>query len=178
MRLYNKKIFDYGFIILCSERRINLLSTTANSIKYRYEKTPYICVTDDSAKASDLKEMKSICPTFKGKNTFSSLINVGVKNAKPDWNFIVFAGSTVCAKLNNKYDTFIEDEKDILFPIVDQKYDFVNGSLNGLFFHKKAIKEIGTIEEEGSLEFVKTIWAAKAIIKGYRFKAIANAKII
>lgn len=178
MKLYSKKIFDYGFIILCSERRINLLKTTVNSIKHRYEKVPYICVTDDSAKAIDLKEMKTVCNTFKGKNTFSSLINVGAKNAKTDWSFIVFAGSTVGPKLNEKYSIFIEDEKDIVFPIVDQKYDFVNGSLNGLFFHKNAMKEIGNIDEQGSLEFVKTMWAARGIIKGYRFKAIANIKII
>jgi hypothetical protein len=178
MRIYGKKIFDYGFIILCSERRFNLLLSTANSIKNRYEKVPYICVTDDTAKAIDIKEMKTVCDTFKGKNTFSSLINTGIKNAKTDWNFIIFAGSTVGAKLNEKYEIFVEDEKDILFPIVDQKYDFVNGSLNGLFFHKKAMKEIGNIGEEGSLEFVKTMWAAKAIIKGYKFKAIANIKII
>lgn len=178
MKLFKKNIFDYGFIILCSERRINLLLSTANSIKNRYPGVPYICVTDDSAKSIDLKEMKSICPTYKGKNTFSSLINVGVKNAKPDWNFIVFAGSTIRSKLNERFSIFIEDEKDILFPIVDQKYDFINGTLNGLFFHKNVMKEVGKIEEEGSLEFVKTMWAGNAIAKGYRFKAIASTRVI
>jgi hypothetical protein len=178
MKLYSKKIFDYGFIILCSERKINLLISTANSIKNRYKNIPFICVTDSGAKNIDLKEMRSICPTFKGKNTFSSLINVGVKNSKTDWNFIVFAGSTVRSKLNEKFSVFIEDDKDILFPIVDYKYDFVSGSLNGLFFHKKAMKEIGNINEEESLENVKTLWAAEAISKGYRFKAIANSSII
>lgn len=177
MKLYQHKKLDFGFVILCSERAVKLLQCTANSVRKRYPGVDYICCTDDTAKPRDIKEMKEICPTFKGKDTFSSLINVGIKNSKSDWNFIVFAGSTVPSKLDLRYFYFIESEKDILFPVVERKWDFVSGTLNGILVHKETFKSIGNIENEGSLEFVKTMWACKAIEKGCRFKAVANIKI-
>ena len=137
----------------------------------------FICATDDSAKPRDIKEMKDICPTFKGKNTFSSLINVGMKNAKSEWNFIIFAGSTVRQRLDEIFFVFVDSNKDVLFPIAEHKFDFINGTLNGLLINKQTFKEVGDIEETGGLEFVKTIWACKAVEKGCRFKAISGAKI-
>jgi len=177
MKLYKIKKLNFGFIILCSDRAVKLLQSTAYSIKNRYVGIPYICATDNGAKKCDIKEMQEICPTFKGKNTFSSLINVGFKNAVPDWNFVVFAGSTVRSKLDDKFSIFIDSNKDILFPIAEQKYDFINGTLNGILIHKETFKEVGNIEEDGNLDFVKTIWCCKAIEKGCRFKAVSNTKI-
>jgi hypothetical protein len=175
--IYENKKLNYGFIILCSDRAVKLLQSTARSIKNRYEGIPYICATDDSAKDRDLKEMQEVCPTFKGKDTFSSLINTGIKNSKTEWNFIVFAGSTIRPRLDLRFFVFVENESDILFPIAENKYDFISGTLNGILINKKTYKKIGNIGEEGSLEFVKTIWACKAIEKGCTFKAIANTKI-
>lgn len=177
MKIYEHKKLDFGFVILCSEHAVKLLQSTANSIKRRYPGVSYLCATDDTAKPRDIKEMKEICPTFKGKNTFSSLINVGLKNSKSDWNFIVFAGSTIPSKLDLRYFYFVDNEKDILFPIVENKTDFISGTLNGILIHKETFKEIGNIENEGNLEFVKTIWASKAVTKGCRFKAIYGIKI-
>ena len=138
---------------------------------------PYICITEKDAKPIDIKSMKDVCPTFKGKNTFSSLINSGMKNAKSEWNFIVFAGTNVRNRMDEKFFLFIDSKKDILFPIVDNKTDFVGGTLNGLLLNKETFKEIGDIEEDGSLDYVKIMWAFKAIQKGCKFKAIANTKI-
>lgn len=177
MKMYEYKKLNFGFIILCSERAVKLLECTAKSIKNRYPTIPYICSTDKSATARDIKEMKDICPTFKGKETYSSLINTGIKNSTTDWSFFVFAGSTIRRNLDLRFFTFIESEKDILFPIADNKAQFVTGTLNGLFLNKNTFKEIGNIEEKGTLDQVKTIWAAKAINKGCVFKAIANTKI-
>lgn len=177
MKMYEYKKLDFGFVILCSERAVKLLQCTANSIRNRYPQVPYICSTDKSSTARDIKEMKDICPTFKGKETYSSLINTGVKNSSTEWSFIVFAGSTIRRNLNLRFFNFVEDEKDILFPIADNKAEFINGTLNGLFINKNTFKQIGNIEEKGSLEKVKAIWAAKAINKGCKFKAIANTKI-
>jgi len=177
MKIYEHKKLNFGFVILCSDRAVKLLQGTANSIRKRYPGVEYICSTDESAKARDIKEMKEICPTFKGKNTFSSLINTGMKNSKVDWNFIVFAGSTIPSKLDLRYFYFVDNDKDILFPIVEGKTDFVSGTLNGVLVNTSTFKSIGNIEIEGSLDFVKTMWACKAIEKGCRFKAIANIKI-
>lgn len=177
MKMYEYKKLNFGFVILCAERAVKLLQSTANSIKRRYPGISYICATDETAKARDLKEMKEICPTFKGKNTFSSLINVGIKNSKTDWNFVVFAGSTIPSKLDLRYFNFVENEKDILFPIADGRTDFVSGTMNGILINTETFKKVGNIENEGGLDFVKTIWACQAIDYGCKFKAIANIKI-
>lgn len=177
MKLYTHKDLNCGFVILCPDHAVKLLQSTANSLKSRYVGVPFICVTDDTANAQDMKEMKQICPTFKGKGTFSSLINIGMKHAPADWNFLVCAGATVRAGLDRKFAFFVESEKDILFPIAENKAYFVDGTLNGIFVHKKTFKEIGNWDEDGDLAMVKTLWALSAIDIGCKFKAIANSKI-
>lgn len=164
-------------MILCPDHAVKLLQSTANSLKNRYPGIPFICVTDETANTQDIKEMKEICPTFKGKGTFSSLINLGMKQAPADWNFLVCAGATVRSGLTRKFSYFVESEKDILFPIAEKNANFVDGSLNGIFIHKKTFKEIGKWDEDANLALVKTIWALAAIDKGCKFKAIANSKI-
>lgn len=164
-------------MILCPDHAVKLLQSTANSIKNRYVGFPFICATDDTANTQDLKEMKEICPAYKGKGTFSSLINIGMKNAPAEWNFLVCAGATIRSGLDRKFSLFVENEKDILFPIAENKPYFVDGTLNGIFIHKKTFKEIGNWDEDGDLAWVKTLWALAAIDKGCKFKAIANSKI-
>lgn len=175
--MYSHKSIDYGFVILCPEHAVNLLKCTANSIKTRYKEIPYICATDNSANTEDLKEMKAICPTYKGKNTFSSLINIGMKNAPAEWNFIICAGANVTWGISEKFAYFIESENDVLFPIADKKYNFIEATLNGLLINKKTWKMVGPMENEGEIEMVKAIWGCKALEKGVQFKAIAGAKI-
>ena len=176
--MYSHKDLKCGFVILCPERAIGLLKTTANSIKSRYgSDLPFICATDNSATTEVMKEMKAICPTYKGKSTFSSLINVGMKHAPAEWSFLVCAGATVRWKMDQRFAYFVENEKDILFPISDGKTNFVDGTLNGVFINKKTWKEVGEMSDEGSLEEIKLFWALDAIDKGVKFKAIAGSKI-
>jgi hypothetical protein len=175
--MYSHKNLKCGFVILCPEHNVSLLKCTMKSIQCRYPNLPMICATDNSATAADIKEMKVICPTFKGKSTFSSLINTGMKNAPAEWNFILCAGVTVDWKMDDRFAYFTESEKDILFPIVEKKTNFVDATLNGLFINKKTWKEVGNMENEGTLEECKILWATKAIEKGVKFKAIAGSKI-
>lgn len=175
--MYSYKNLECGFVILCPEHNVSLLKCTMKSIKCRYPNLSAICVTDNSATSTDIKEMKEICTTFKGKSTFSSLINTGMKNAPAEWNFILCAGVTVDWKMDDRFSYFVENEKDILFPIVDKKTNFVDATLNGLFINKKTWKEVGNMDNEGTLEEIKILWATKAIEKGVKFKAIAGSKI-
>lgn len=175
--MYTYKALKCGFVILCPEHTVGLLKSTVNSIKMRYEGLPVICATDNTANAADMKEMKEICPTYKGKETFSSLINVGMKYAPAEWNFIICAGATVRWKMDEKFSFFVESEKDILFPIAENKTNFVDATLNGLFINKKFWKEVGPMADVGTFEVVKMMWALEAIEKGVKFKAIAGSKI-
>lgn len=166
-----------GFIILCENHAVNLLQSTANSLKIRYPKSPFICSTDSSATVEDLAEMNLICKTYVGKLTISSLINAGMNNAPSNWNIIVMAGTTVKWNLDDKFANFIENEKDILFPVADKKWHFVDATLNGLLIHRKTWREIGNMADIGTLEVVKLMWALNAIEKKVKFKAILGAKI-
>lgn len=177
MKIYSHKDLNFGFVILCHDNNIGLLKSTASSIKARYPKTPIVCATNESLSIESVEEMKKICPTYKGKNTITSLINTGMRYSRAEWNFIVCAGVTVRAKMDQRFSYFIESEKDILFPIAENKIYFVDGTLNGLFINRNTWKEVGEMDESGTLEEVKTLWAIAAIAKGVKFKAIANSKI-
>lgn len=175
MKIYSHKDLKFGFVILCSDDNIGLLKSTANSIKARYSNIPIVCATSGSTET--IEEMKKICPTFKGKDTITSLINIGMRYSRAEWNFIVCAGVTVKSKMDQRFSYFIESEKDVLFPIADNKIHFVDGTLNGLFINRNTWKEVGEMDESGTLEEVKILWAMSAIAKGVKFKAIANSKI-
>lgn len=175
--MYTFKDLDCGFVILCPDHSTKLVQLTARSIVNRYPGKPIVCVTDNSANTQDMKDLKAICPSYKGKGTFTSLINLGMKHAPAEWNFIIMAGSAMRPKLDQRFSYFIDSEKDILFPIADNRANFVDATLNGLFIHRKTFKEVGNWSENNPLEICKMMWALEAIEKGCKFKAIAGSKI-
>lgn len=174
--MYISKKINFGFVVLNPESNPSLLKNTVNSIRGKYD-APIISVTEKSVKAPALKEMNDICPTCKGKETYTSLINAGMKHPPADWNFLIIAGTYVRHRLDNKFSMFIESEKDILYPIVENKYDFVEATINGLLLHKNCLKEVGNMAEIGPYEICKLMWALEATEKGYKFKAILGAKL-
>jgi len=176
-KLYTHKNLSCGFVILCADHNIKLAHITIKSIKAKYWGLPYICVLDDSANDQDMREISNICQAYRGKGTYSSLINLGMQYAPADWNFLIMAGTSLRSKLDQKFSYFIDNDKDILFPIVDRKYNFVEGTLNGLFINKKTYQEIGNMADNNPLEICKLMWALDALDKGCRFKAIANSKL-
>ena len=176
MRVYKQKEIKCGFIVLSPDQNVGLLKSTVNSIKTHYD-SPIVTIVSKSATDKTIKEMELICPTFQGKSTYSSLMNLGMEKTTENWNFFVFSGSIIRKKMDIKFASFIESEKDILFPIANNKIYFNNATINGLLVHKKTWKEVGEMEEIGSLEYIKTIWANKAIEKGVQFKALTGCKI-
>lgn len=164
-------------MIISQDNSLSLLKTTVNSIKSRYEDQQYICVASGNATTDDVAAMKQICPTYKGKSTITSLINVGLRHAPTDWAFIIFAGSMIPQKLNDKFSFFINSEKDILFPVVQGKTNFIDGTWNGLLLNKKTFREVGEFDDSGELFQVKCEWAAKALENGCKFKGIIGIKV-
>ena len=177
MKIYQPKQLKTSFVIVCPDNSLSLLKNTANSIKSKYYDLPFICVANGAATPEELAEMKLICPAYKGKTTISSLINVGMRHAPAEWVFIVFAGSNLPQKLDAKFAFFVNNEKDILFPVVQRKTNFIDGTWNGLYLNKKNFKEIGEFQEIGELDEVKCDWAGRALEKGCRFKAIVGNKV-
>lgn len=175
--MFTPKTLHCGFIVLCNESKIDLVRYTVKSIRGRYADSPIICVTDNSINSQDLQELKRICPTFQGKNTFSSLINIGFKNAPADWNFVIIAGTTVRQNLDLKMSIFINSEKDILYPVAERKYHFHEATINGLMIHKKTFKSVGEWDTNLDLESAKALWASDAVEKGCKFKAVVGTKL-
>lgn len=167
---------NFGFLVLNPESNPSLLKNTVNSIRSKYD-SPIVSITEKSVKAQSFKEMNAICPTCKGGSTYTSLINAGMKHPPAEWNILVIAGTYVRSRLTRKYSIFIENEKDIIFPVVEGKYDFVDATINGLTLHKNCFKEVGKMAEVGAFEVCKLMWALEAIGKEYKFKAILGVKL-
>lgn len=177
-KLYVHKIIKFGFVVLCPNNNFGHIKTTTSSIKNNYPEAKYICTVPETCHDDEVKEIKKLCPCYKGGSTITSIINAGMQNAPcKEWNFIVMGGSWVRGLLNKKMSYFIEGEKDILFPIVDRKMYFVDATINGILIHKKAFDEIGLFSNDNPLEICKLMWADEAIEKGYRFKAVLGASI-
>lgn len=176
---------DLGFIILCPDRNIAGLRNTLGSIRHHCYDRESIAVVGNDATAGDIKEFKEYCTTYKAKDTITSLINTGMLKLRHEWGFIVFGGSRFQPYVERKVATFIKTEKDVLFPVVDRRCDFVSGSFNGVLINRKFFEEIGefpeaTMVKDGmnDFEMAKMFWACDAIEKGVVFKGIVGLKII
>lgn len=176
---------DVGFLILCPDRSIAGLKNTLGSIHHHSYDRNAICVVGNDANEQDLKEFNEICVTQKAGNTITSLINLGMKEMKHEWAFMLFSGSRIPHYLEKKFELFAKCETDVLFPVVDHKYDFVEGSFNGVMINTKFFKKVGDFHSANmhkaglnDFEFSKMLWAVNAINKGVTFKAIVGMKII
>lgn len=188
LRIPKKRLrgdYNFGFVVLCPEKNVDGLNTTVTSIENVYKDFPIVCTVGDNCSDDEFSKMNGICRTVKGGDTITGLINLGVHSSDRPWNVVVFAGSWVRNYLRRKFDLFVKDERDILFPVVDGRYNFVDGSMNGIILHKRAIEEIGDIptvpmQKFGydELELIKLFWATTALEKGFKFKAIIGMSAV
>jgi hypothetical protein len=181
------KIIDFNFVILSPEANYGLIKSTVRSIRGRYKDVAYCCVVGGRTSPKRMQEIKKICPDlYKGKGTITSLINQGVKKGDSCWKYIIFEGVTMSPNRDKKYKSFIESEKNILYPIItdyDRQgnplkcyTDFDEATLNGLFIHQKTLKEVGDFTDN-PLNISKLFWMLEAADKGCTFKAILGAKV-
>ncbi len=178
MKLYKFKALNCGFVIICTDCNVGQIKTTVNSIKCNYPDSKYICVLPSECHKDDQKIINTVCKSYTGGSTITSLINVGMKNTPcNEWNFIVMGGTWVKNGLSKKYSYFIDSEKDILFPIVDRKTNFIDGSINGILWHKKTYESIEPLSNDNPLEICKLMFTMGAIEKGCKFKAVLGAQI-
>lgn len=174
--VYRHKNINCHFVIVCHDSNVSGVKNTASSIRGAY---PYSvsCVVPQDTHPDDVEMVKKTCPVSVGGTTITSLLNAGICNGGPEWNFIIMSGSWVRPGLDTKFSYFIENEKDILFPIVDRQINFVDATLNGILVHRKTFEEIGKFADNSPLEICKLFWAMDAIEKGCRFKAIVGTQV-
>lgn len=169
---------DFSFIILCTEANAILLESTIKSLKLGYP-NDFIAVVPNNFKTDVINEMKEKCLVFRAKDTITSMLNTGLRNTPTCWGIFVMAGTWVRRNLPVKYSHFINEESDVLFPIVDKISNFKYSTLNGLCMNKKTFKKVGPFPEAGKIEQCKERWAliAAATCKT-KFKAILGASIL
>lgn len=187
MTLHRHKPLNFGFVIISPDHDLGNLLCTLRSIKNNYPGVQHICVTGAETPIEDFKEMNEHCLTFRGKNTITSLINVGIRKGCKEWNMIVMEGTPVRKGLDKKYSLFVENEKDVLFSVF-MEYDrqgnptrirnsFDETSLNGMLIHQKTFKEVGDFVDSPII-ISKFFWALGAHDLGCRFKGVLGTKLI
>jgi len=111
-------------------------------------------------------------------NSISDLIDTSMKKIKTKWAYFLQAGSVVCKGVDKKLSRHISSEKDVLYPVYNRIWDFVDSSINGLLLSKSLYEEVGEFKEEIDPKFTKLMWAGKALEKGCRFKAVVGTRNI
>lgn len=180
--MINKQSLDWGAIILHPNRKEGDLRNTVGSIRNHCYNRNMVCIIGNNASPQDFKNLKEHCPeTYKGRDTITSLINVGFKKLENEWGLIVFAGTRFRQFTEWKLSTFVKDDKDILFPVVERNRNFQEAPLNGVLINKKTFEKIGEWPElkgEKDFELSKLFWTAAAVEYGCIFKAIVGLKLV
>lgn len=148
------KVINCDFVIICCDCKPQQINFTTNSIKNNYPNSHIICMNKE------------------GENVLS-LINQGMEKTT-GWSFVVRAGSKILSRLDYRFAYFIEDEKDILFPITRQKMTFMDHF--NFLIHKNAFMDIGKLPNSKFTEEGKLIWYIKGVYQGYKFKGISGIK--
>lgn len=175
---------DFGFIILSPELNFGALNTTVNSIKRNYNR-PALCVVSDYFKDGDIDELSQFCPIYRSTQCSASFVNIGIKNSTTPWNFIIKVGTIVSPNLDKKYSFFTKSESDVLFPVVNKRWNFLESTLNGLLINRNFLEKTGYFPENqmykengmSEFEYAKSLWAEKAIQHGCKFKAIVGVRL-
>lgn len=179
---------DLGFIILCPNKNIGAIRNTCGSIKHHAWDRDCLAVVGNDATNEEIDEMTKYCPIYKGKDTITSLINKGFRHFKHEWGLLLFAGARIPPFLEKKITPFIQNENDIIYPMVvnpEKKYDFVGSSLNGVVINKKFFNKVGKFPEtemykigQNDFEMVKTFWSFQALEQNAIFKGVLGVRII
>lgn len=168
-------IDNVGFVILCPEKNLGGLKATVRSIRSFHGDKPHFCILGKNATPTEVAEFNIVCPTVQAGSNHSSMLNRGFKSSKTDWSIVFMAGQLARSGLFDRYEHFCTSEKEVLFQVIGRKWAFHEGSIHGMMLHRKAMKEIGKLDEaEEDFEIAKLLWASRAIDLGYQFRALVG----
>jgi hypothetical protein len=177
----------FNFIVLSPDPNIGRLKGTIRSIRNNYdEHANVICSVEKGIKKAQIEEMREVCPTHRGGQSITSLINGGFKHSKSGWCMLVMEGARIPVNIQNRYSKWISSENDVLFPITvnyDREgmpmkvlADFSECTLNGVLMNKRLFDSVGGLSEN-PLPISRGFWGLDAAEKGAVFKAILGVKI-
>lgn len=176
--LYQSKDLDLCVVIVSFTGDAKEIRKTYFSADLLNKNYPCIVVVPDNVEVN-LEELNITgLPVLKGGNCVTSIFDTGIGNSLNDWAYMVFAGTTIRKNIDLKLSKYVESESDVIFPVVDRIWNFIDGSMNGVLINKNFFKQIGDFGSGNPLKLTKLDWAGRAIEKGCKFKAIVGALII
>ena len=174
--LLNSK--NFGVIILCPDCNYAGLRTTVSSLQSEFPNLNHVAVVGRDAQTENVKSLVKYCRVYTGGKTITSLIDEGMKHLTDAWRLIVISGSLVRYRIIKKYKLFINNERDILYPVIDSKYIWDEASINGILMHQDTYNEVGEFGDDlADLKEAKLMWGARAVELKYHFKAIIGARL-
>lgn len=172
---------DIGFIILNPHNKIRNLRSSIGSVEIYSNSKSHLCVVEKNTKAKDFRESNSYSETFRGKDTMTSLINTGFKKLKNEWGFVIVAGAKINQFTEKKINNLICSEKDVLYSLALNQYNFVDSSLNGILINKQNFKNVGqwvdyTKDDSNDFRESKIDWYIRALQCQVNFKGVLGLK--
>lgn len=175
---YETKDLNLCVVIVSFTGDVTEIRKTYYSSGLLSRKYPILVVIPDG-KTIDHEELNITgLPVMNGGDCVTSLFDTGIQNALGEWAYVVFAGSSIRRNIDLKLSRYVEAENNVLFPVVDRIWNFVDGSMNGVLINKNFFNLVGNFGSGNPLKLTKLVWADKAINKGCKFKAIVGAIIL
>jgi hypothetical protein len=168
--MFHAKDLEMEVVIISPMGNEKEETITANTVENLVKNYDFFVI---APKNPDKKQYKYT--TFFGENSIASLCNEGIRRCRKDWAYIVFAGSKIRKYVDVKLSRYAESEKDVIFPVVDRKWNFIDATTNGLLINKNFYMDVGNFKDVNDFKLTKLEWADKAIAKGAKFKAIVNS---
>ena len=172
---YQAKDLDLCVAIISLNSNANEIKKTHKRIEFLSKNYPSIVVVPENSNL-DITEINiSDTPLFKGGTCITSMFDIAIENSLCPWVYLIFAGTTILQKIDVKLSRYIESENDVLFPVVDRIWNFIDGSINGILINQNFHAAVGNFGSGNPLKVTKLNWAERALEKGVNFKAIVGA---
>lgn len=172
---YQAKDLDLCVAIISLNSNLNEIKKTHKRIEFLSKNHPAIVVVPENSNLSVEDINVANVPLFKGGNCITSMFDIAIENSIKPWVYLVFAGTTILQKIDVKLSRYVENESDVLFPVVDRIWNFIDGSINGILINQKFHASVGNFGSGNPLKVTKLNWAERALEKGVNFKAIVGA---
>lgn len=174
--LYQSSKLDMTVAVLAHEKPLKDIKRTFDSlVNLQHDYKRILCVSEQNELNHPVFDNTILC---KSGNSITTSIDAACKIAKTEWLFFVFAGSYLPKNIDNKNSRYAQDYKDVIFPVANRQWNFVEATMNGLLISKQFHEEVGDFGTGNQLDITKLIWADRAMQKGVKFKAIVGAKLI
>jgi hypothetical protein len=169
MLLIPKKL-DMSLCVISVNRTVQEINKSFESAFYLdYDCGKILCVKPDfDTTGVDLENVK----VLRHGESMTEMVDFACKNSVTEWIYFIFAGTKLAKKIDTKNAMHVTSHKDILFPVINRRWNFVEANLNGLLLNKNFHEEVGDFGAGNDLMVTKLIWADKALQHGAKFKGL------